>query len=117
MLLEFWDEKKLCVAKTWFRKGEKRKVTYSAGENKTEIDFVLVEKGNRKYLRDVKVIPSLDEWALSVVVPIFKGKGDALSCGAYNGVRTLEHAMKILEKVLERRLWTRCNLVLCQEKE
>ena len=23
-----------------------------------------------------------DEWALSVVVPIFKGKGDAMSCGA-----------------------------------
>ena len=30
---------------------------YSAGENRTEIDFVLVGKGNRKYLRDVKVIP------------------------------------------------------------
>ena len=26
----------------------------------------------------------LDEWALSVVVPIFKGKGDAVSCGAYS---------------------------------
>ncbi|XP_068728698.1 uncharacterized protein [Montipora capricornis] len=38
-------------------KGEKRKVTYSAGENETEIDFVLVEKGNRKYLKDAKVIP------------------------------------------------------------
>ena len=32
MLLEFCDEKELCVANTWFRKGEKRKVTYSAGE-------------------------------------------------------------------------------------
>ena len=30
---------------------------YSAGENGTEIDFVLVGKENRKYLRDVKVIP------------------------------------------------------------
>ena len=45
-----------------------------------------------------------DEWALSVVVPIFKGKGDAMSCGAYRGVKLLEHAMKIAEKVLERRL-------------
>ena len=27
MLLEFCDEKKLCVANTWFRKGEKSKVT------------------------------------------------------------------------------------------
>ena len=57
MLLEFCDEKKLCVANTWFRKGEKRKVTYSTGGNGTEIDFVLVGKENRKYLRDVKVIP------------------------------------------------------------
>ena len=57
MLLEFCDEKELCVANTWFRKGEKRKVTYSAGENELEIDFVLVGKGNTKYLRDVKVIP------------------------------------------------------------
>ena len=56
-MLEFCDEKELCVANTWFRKGEKRKVTYSAAENGTEIDFVLVGKENRKYLRDVKVIP------------------------------------------------------------
>ena len=43
-----------------------------------------------------------DGWALSVVVPIFKGKGNAMSCGAYRGVKLLEHAMKIVEKVLER---------------
>ena len=41
-MLEFYDEKELCVANTWFRKGEKRKVTYRAGENESEIDFVLV---------------------------------------------------------------------------
>ena len=45
-----------------------------------------------------------DDWALSVVVPIFKGKGDAVSCMAYRGVKLLEHAMKIVEKVLVRRL-------------
>ena len=41
MLLKFCGEKELCVANTWFRKGENRKVS----------------KENRKYLRDVKVIP------------------------------------------------------------
>ena len=46
----------------------------------------------------------LDEWALSVVVPIFKGKGDAMNCGAYRGVKLLEHAKKILKKALERRM-------------
>ena len=65
-MLEFCDEKELCVANTWFRKGEKRKVTYSAGRNGTEIDFVLVGKENRKYLRDVKVIP--DEFQHRLVV-------------------------------------------------
>ena len=39
-MLQFCDEKELCVVNTWFRKGEKRKVTYNAGENRTEIDFV-----------------------------------------------------------------------------
>ena len=56
MLLEFCDEKELCVANTWFRKGGKRKVTYSTGANESEIDFILVGNGNRKYLRDVKFI-------------------------------------------------------------
>ena len=45
-----------------------------------------------------------DEWALSVVVPIFKGKGNAMSCGAYREVKLLGHAMKIVQKVQERRL-------------
>ena len=53
--LEFCDEKELCVANTWFEK-EQRKITYSMGGNETEIDFVLVGKNNRKYLKDVKAI-------------------------------------------------------------
>ena len=38
------------------------------------------------------------------MVPVFKGKRDAMSCGAHRGVKLLEHAMKIVEKVLERRM-------------
>ena len=46
-----------------------------------------------------------EEWKTSVVVPIFKGKGDVLiECGAYRGVKLLEHAMKIVERVLENRI-------------
>ena len=45
-----------------------------------------------------------DDWALRVVVLIFRGKGDAMNCMAYRGVKLLEHAMKIVEKELERRL-------------
>uniref|UniRef100_A0A0L8IFJ4 Endonuclease/exonuclease/phosphatase domain-containing protein n=1 Tax=Octopus bimaculoides TaxID=37653 RepID=A0A0L8IFJ4_OCTBM len=36
MLLEFCDEKELCVVNTWFRKTEKRKVTFSAGGIETD---------------------------------------------------------------------------------
>ena len=56
-LLEFCDERELCVANTWFKKTDKRKITYSASGCGTEIDFVLVGEKYRKYIRDVKVIP------------------------------------------------------------
>ena len=56
-LLEFCDERELCVANTWFKKTDKRKITYSAGGCETEIDFVLAGGKYRKYIRDVKVIP------------------------------------------------------------
>ena len=45
-----------------------------------------------------------------VIAPIFKGKGDVISCGSYRGVKLLEHAMKIVERVLERRIRTLINL-------
>ena len=45
-----------------------------------------------------------DDWKLSLTVPIYKGKGDALDCGRYRGIRLLEHGMKVFEKVLEVRL-------------
>ena len=46
-LLEFSDEKELCVANTWFEKKKQRKTTCSMGENKTETDFALVGKNNK----------------------------------------------------------------------
>ena len=51
-----------------------------------------------------------DEWKTSVIVPIFKGKGDIMSCGSYRGVKLLEHAMKIVERVLERQIRTLISL-------
>ena len=51
-----------------------------------------------------------DDWKTSVIVPIFKGKGDVMSCGPYRGAKLLEHAMKIVERVLERRIRTLVNL-------
>ena len=50
---------------------------------------------------DGKGIP--DKWKTSIVVPIFKGKGDVINCGSYREVKLLEHGMKVIERVLERR--------------
>ena len=67
MLLDFCDQKELCVANSWFKKKDKRKVTYSLGGNDIEIDFVLGGKEKRKYSRDVKVIPGALQHRLVVV--------------------------------------------------
>jgi hypothetical protein len=37
-------------------------------------------------------------------VSIYKGKGDALECNLYRGIKWLEHAMKVFEQVIEARL-------------
>ena len=39
------------------------------------------------------------EWALSIVVPIFKGKGDIKNCSCHIAVKFLEHDMKVVEMV------------------
>ena len=46
----------------------------------------------------------LEEWKTSVAVPILQRKGDVMDCGAYREVKLLEHAMKIVEKVLENKI-------------
>ena len=51
-----------------------------------------------------------DEWQTNVIVPIFKEKGDVISYESYREVKLLEHAIKIVEGVLERRMQTLINL-------
>ena len=40
--VEFCLKKELCVSNTWYKREEKRKVTFRIGENETEIDFCLL---------------------------------------------------------------------------
>ena len=47
MFLEFCLEEELCVSNTWFKREEKRKVTFGMGEHETEIDIVLLKKEHR----------------------------------------------------------------------
>ena len=42
----------------------------------------------------------LEEWLLSSLVPIFKENGDLLNPSSYRGIKLLEHAYKLYEKIL-----------------
>ena len=46
----------------------------------------------------------LKDWSRSWMVNVYKGKGDALACGSYRGIKLLDHAMKVLERVIEMRV-------------
>ena len=45
-----------------------------------------------------------NDWNKSYMINVYKGKGDALECGSYRGIKLLEHAMKVFERVVEARL-------------
>ena len=45
-----------------------------------------------------------EDWKSSVVLPIYKGKGDPMECGSYTGIKLLEHAMKVVERIFEYRI-------------
>ena len=45
-----------------------------------------------------------DEWRKSVLIPIYKDKGDSKECGNYRGIKLMSHTMKWWERVVEARL-------------
>jgi len=45
----------------------------------------------------------LEDWKSSMVLPIYKGKGDSMECGSYRGIKLLEHAMKVMERIFRHR--------------
>ena len=72
-------------------------IIVTGGRIAEEVMFQLCQR-----VLDGKGIPN--EWKISVVVRIFKGKGDVTNCGSYRGVKLLEHGMKVIGRVLERRI-------------
>jgi len=46
-----------------------------------------------------------EDWKSSVILPIYKGKGDPMACGSYRGIKLLEHAMKVVKRIFEHRIW------------
>jgi len=43
-----------------------------------------------------------DDWCTSWIVSAYMGTGDAMDCGSYRGIKLLEHAMKVFERVRQR---------------
>jgi hypothetical protein len=45
-----------------------------------------------------------DEWRRSILVQIFKNKGDVQSCINYRGIKLISHTMKLWERIIQHRL-------------
>uniref|UniRef100_A0A8C4T634 ribonuclease H n=1 Tax=Erpetoichthys calabaricus TaxID=27687 RepID=A0A8C4T634_ERPCA len=55
-----------------------------------------------------------EEWRRSVLVPIFKNKGDVQDCTNYRGIQLMSHSMKLWERVVEARL--RSEVMISQQQ-
>ncbi|KAK3548620.1 hypothetical protein QTP70_015565, partial [Hemibagrus guttatus] len=55
-----------------------------------------------------------EEWRRSVLVPIFKNKGDVQSCSNYRGIKLMSQTMKVWERVVEARL--RKVVEICEQQ-
>ena len=42
------------------------------------------------------------DWVTSLAIPILQGKGDFMNRGMHRGVNLLEHAMTIVDKLLDK---------------
>ena len=49
-----------------------------------------------------------DDWIKSILVHVYKGKGDPLVCGSYRAIKLLEQPKKVLERVLVKKI--RCQV-------
>ena len=51
-----------------------------------------------------------EDWKSSVVLPIYKGKGDPMECGSYRGIKLLEHPMKVVERIFKHGIQQQINI-------
>ena len=55
-----------------------------------------------------------DEWRRSILVPIYKNKGDIQSFTNYWGIKLMSHTMKLWERVIEHRLRAKTRVSMNQ---
>ena len=54
------------------------------------------------------VIPA--DWEQSIILSLFKGKGEALDRGNYRGLKLTDQVMKLLERVFDSKIRQMVNL-------
>ena len=42
-----------------------------------------------------------EDWSKSWLVNVYKEKGDEVTCGSYRDIKLAEHAMKVLERIID----------------
>ena len=52
----------------------------------------------------------LEDWNSSVVPPFYRGEGDTMGCESYRGIKLLKHAMKVVERIFEYRIWQQVEI-------
>jgi len=55
-----------------------------------------------------------DDWKSSILLLVFKGKGDPTECGSYRAIKLLEHALKVIERVFKRRIREKVKIDVVQ---
>ncbi|XP_063586992.1 uncharacterized protein LOC134764337 [Penaeus indicus] len=51
-----------------------------------------------------------ESWRRSTLTPVYKNKGDIMSCGNYRGIKLMRHTMKLFERTIEHRLRSLVNI-------
>ena len=67
---------------------------------KVDIAIVWLTKMFNNIFRSNK----MPEWRRSILVPIYKNKGDIQCCTNYRGIKLMSHTIKLWERVIEQRL-------------
>ena len=49
-----------------------------------------------------------DDWRNSILIHVYKGKGDPLVCESYRALKLMDQLMKVFERVLKKRI--RCQV-------
>ncbi|KAJ8715501.1 hypothetical protein PYW07_009983 [Mythimna separata] len=55
-----------------------------------------------------------NQWRLSLIIPVYKGKGSVQDCSNYRGIKIMCHTMKLFERIIDTRLRSECTISECQ---